>query len=183
LVILETEREGSALKFIQRVYESYLRITGDFSDFLAQNPSLHDEWLRLGYKLVEVKGRIRNSHAMRHDPIEVIIEEVSTRSGPSEATEDPIVEDSNRDPPEGERIISLAGVEVVPPAPIMDEGENKVESTFQGNSPGDVEARPEIRPLIDVETSESCGYCPIFRDIGTMVCPNCGRPLNLKIVQ
>lgn len=30
------------------------------------------------------------------------------------------------------------------------------------------------------QTRESCSYCYMFRDIGTMVCPNCGRTLNFK---
>ena len=182
MVVLETKGEGRAIEFIKRVYESYIGITGDFSEFLAQNPSLQDEWLRLGYRLVEVKSRIGKTHAVREEPIEAILEEASETSDASEV-ESHKFRDSYKKPPEAEETLSLRGVEVIPPSPIMDDGEGKVESTLRENSPGDVEARPEIRPLIDVETSESCGYCPIFRDIGTMVCPNCGRPLNLKIVQ
>jgi hypothetical protein len=182
MVVLETKGEAKASEFIKRVYESYLGITGDFSEFLAQNPSLQDEWLRLGYRLVEVKSRIGKTHAVRQEPIETILEEASETSGTSEV-ESQKFRDSYHNPPEGEEPLSLRGVEVIPPSPIMDGGEGEVESTLRENSQEEVEARPEIRPLIDVETSESCGYCPIFRDIGTMVCPNCGRPLNLKIVQ
>jgi hypothetical protein len=182
MVVLETKREGRAIEFIKRVYESYLRITWDFSEFLAQNPSLQDEWLRLGYRLVEVKSRIGKTHEVIQEPIDAILEEASETSGTSEVESHKFV-DSYQNPPKGEETLSLRGVEVIPPSSIIHDGEGKVESTLHENSSGDVEARPEIRPLIDVETSESCGYCPIFRDIGTMVCPNCGRPLNLKIVQ
>ena len=182
MVVLETKGEAKASEFIKRVYESYLGISGDFSEFLAQNPSLQDEWLRLGYRLVEVKSRIGKTHAVREEPIEAILEEVSETSGTSEVQSQKF-RDSYHNPPEGEETLSLRGVEVIPPSPIMEDGEGEVESTLRENSPGDVEVRSEIRPLIDVETSESCGYCSIFRDIGTMVCPNCGRPLNLKIVQ
>jgi len=182
MVVLETKGEAKASEFIKRVYESYLGITGDFSEFLAQNPSLQDEWLRLGYRLVEVKSRIGKTHAVREEPIEAILEEVSETSGTSEVQSQKF-RDSYHNPPEGEETLPLRGVEVIPPSPIMDGGEGEVESTLRENSQGDVEVRTEIRPLIDVETSESCGYCPIFRDIGTMVCPNCGRPLNLKILQ
>ena len=42
------------------------------------------------------------------------------------------------------------------------------------------EIKPEIRPVLEEETRESCAYCSLFSDIGTMVCPNCGRPLKLN---
>ena len=41
------------------------------------------------------------------------------------------------------------------------------------------EASAEIRPLLSPEEPDECEYCPIFKDLGTVVCPNCGRPLNL----
>lgn len=43
------------------------------------------------------------------------------------------------------------------------------------------ELKQEIRPLLDDVTPKSCEYCAIFKDLGTMVCPNCGRPLNLRL--
>lgn len=42
------------------------------------------------------------------------------------------------------------------------------------------EIQPKIGPILEEESEESCPYCYMFRDIGTMVCPNCGRTLNLK---
>jgi len=40
----------------------------------------------------------------------------------------------------------------------------------------------EIRPLLSPEKPDECEYCSIFKDLGTVVCPNCGRPLNLPRV-
>lgn len=37
----------------------------------------------------------------------------------------------------------------------------------------------EIRPLLSPEKPDECEYCSIFKDLATVVCPNCGRPLNL----
>ena len=37
----------------------------------------------------------------------------------------------------------------------------------------------EIRPLLSPEKPDECEYCSIFKDLSTVVCPNCGRPLNL----
>jgi len=41
------------------------------------------------------------------------------------------------------------------------------------------EVSAEIRPLLSPEKPDECEYCSIFKDLGTVVCPNCGRPLNL----
>jgi len=40
----------------------------------------------------------------------------------------------------------------------------------------------EIRPLLSPEKPDQCEYCSIFKDLRTVVCPNCGRPLNLPRV-
>ena len=37
----------------------------------------------------------------------------------------------------------------------------------------------EIRHLLSPEKPDECEYCSIFKDLSTVVCPNCGRPLNL----
>ena len=41
------------------------------------------------------------------------------------------------------------------------------------------EVSAEIRPLLSPEKPDECEYCSIFKDLRTVVCPNCGRPLNL----
>lgn len=46
--------------------------------------------------------------------------------------------------------------------------------------PEEPEVQADIRPVIAEETSDACPYCPIFSDLGTAVCPNCGRPLSLR---
>ena len=47
----------------------------------------------------------------------------------------------------------------------------------------DVEIETDIRPLLNREEAEGCPYCPLFKDLGTAVCPNCGKPLNIRILQ
>lgn len=78
--------------------------------------------------------------------------------------------------------------EVVPPQeemeigpeirPLPEEGELRLEI---GSLPDEGEGRPDIRPLLGEATTESCQYCAIFKDLGTMVCPHCGRPLNIRL--
>ncbi len=41
----------------------------------------------------------------------------------------------------------------------------------------------EIRPLLSSEEPDKCEYCSIFKDLSTIVCPNCGKPLNLPRAQ
>ena len=39
---------------------------------------------------------------------------------------------------------------------------------------------PDINPLPITGGSDECKYCLIFKDLSSIVCPNCGRPLNLS---
>ena len=63
---------------------------------------------------------------------------------------------------------------------IVEEGESVANFRLP---PDEAEIKDDIRPLLQKGTSDGCQYCSIFRDIGTVVCPNCGRPLNLRIIQ
>ena len=45
------------------------------------------------------------------------------------------------------------------------------------------EVKTEIRPVLEEMSPDSCEYCSLFKDLGTMVCPNCGRPLNIRIIR
>jgi hypothetical protein len=63
--------------------------------------------------------------------------------------------------------------------PIVEEGESVDDFRLP---PEEVEIKDDIRPLLQKGASDGCQYCSIFRDIGTAVCPNCGRPLNLRII-
>jgi hypothetical protein len=67
-------------------------------------------------------------------------------------------------------------VEEVLPIPKIDDLEKEILPLADRG-----EIREEIRPIMGEKTLRSCEYCSIFKDLGTMVCPNCGRPLNLKI--
>ena len=77
--------------------------------------------------------------------------------------------------------------EVLPPPeiiepeirPIVEEGESVDDFRLP---PEEVEIKDDIRPLLQKGASDGCQYCSIFRDIGTAVCPNCGKPLNLRII-
>ena len=76
----------------------------------------------------------------------------------------------------------LTPLEIIEPEirPIVEEGESVAD--FRP-PPEEAEIKDDIRPLLQKGASDGCQYCSIFRDIGTAVCPNCGRPLNLRIIQ
>ena len=63
---------------------------------------------------------------------------------------------------------------------IVEEGESVADFRLPHE---EAEIKDDIRPLLQKGASDGCQYCSIFRDIGTAVCPNCGRPLNLRIIQ
>jgi hypothetical protein len=81
-------------------------------------------------------------------------------------------------------------IESVAPPPSHEETETEIHPILEGESltefrppREDVEVMADIRPLLNREESEGCPYCALFKDLGTAVCPNCGRPLNIRLIQ
>lgn len=99
----------------------------------------------------------------------------SSRKGWADETHEPQVVDAIE--PE-----VLPPQEIIEPEirPIVEEGESVAD--FRP-PPDEAKIKDDIRPLLQKGASDGCQYCSIFRDIGTAVCPNCGRPLNLRIIQ
>ena len=114
------------------------------------------------------------------------------KSGSDDADKPPVVDEIEPEvlppqeiiEPEKHPIVEevLPPREIIEPEirPIVEEGESVAD--FQP-PPNEAEIKDDIRPLLQKGASDGCQYCSIFRDIGTAVCPNCGRPLNLKIIQ
>ena len=115
------------------------------------------------------KGRVANADKPQ------VVDEVEPEGLPPqeiiESETSPIVEEEVIPPPE-----------IIEPEirPIVEEGESVAD--FRP-PPDEAEIKDDIRPLLQKGASDGCQYCSIFRDIGTAVCPNCGRPLNLRIIQ
>ncbi|UCH57517.1 MAG: hypothetical protein JSV18_00940 [Candidatus Bathyarchaeota archaeon] len=63
----------------------------------------------------------------------------------------------------------------ISPIPIVEEVESLISLPLKDRDVG-----LEIRPLLVIEKPDQCAYCAIFKDLSTVVCPNCGRPLNIK---
>ena len=45
-----------------------------------------------------------------------------------------------------------------------------------------IDEDPEPSDVPDEPAPDECPYCAKFRNVGTMVCPHCGRPLGWKPV-
>ena len=143
----------------------------------------------MGFNIVDLKN---NSEKMNKPPIiegkvsKTIVENGDVQSGQEISslnllTVDPIVENN----PHFEEALSNIASEENPPS-----GETKISSDVAHSS---VEvSEPQVTMVIDdgegtsdssstivEEDKYSCMYCETFKDIGTMVCPHCGRPLNL----
>jgi hypothetical protein len=182
LVVLKTELNNTnELEFIQRIYESYLKITQDFSELIAQNQNLNNEWMNIGYKIVELKKKIKNKYLKIEKYYINSIEKEKNQKQISKNTTKKL-ENNYTKQEEDQNSLDLHSVnnEKNPAFSVKDgyQIEHNVKEVFDEK----LDIKPEIRPIFGKETSESCGYCSIFKDIGTMVCPNCGRPLNLKIL-
>ncbi len=48
-----------------------------------------------------------------------------------------------------------------------------------GNMDIQVQVDAEVQTLISAEGSDACKYCFIFKDLSSVVCPNCGRLLKV----
>ena len=48
-----------------------------------------------------------------------------------------------------------------------------------GNMDIQVQVDAEVQTLLSAEGPDACKYCFIFKDLSSVVCPNCGRRLNV----
>ena len=145
-------------------------------------------WIDVGFNIVDLKN---NSEKMNKPPIiegkvsKTIAENGDVQSGQEISslnllTVDPIIENN---PHFEEAVSSIASEENL----LGDE--TKISSDIartggEGSGPlvtvvHDDEGTTDSSSRIIEEDEDSCMYCRRFKDIGTMVCMHCGRPLNL----
>lgn len=68
--------------------------------------------------------------------------------------------------------------------PILIDIENLEESRpiqENGNVDVRVQAGAEVQSLFSAEGPDACKYCLIFKDLSSVVCPNCGRLLKVSL--
>jgi hypothetical protein len=166
---------------VENIYSEFQSITKDYGLSIKTSEEFYDNWLKLGFDIVDLK------HALGGNTTS--IGDASNSGTVSAAMEEEPEEDSHN---------TNASLSPFPeeekPSP-----EHSVDNTHEEKSASEPKARsllddpepvvkvleveegkPEIRPVFEQETSDRCKFCSIFRDMGNVVCPNCGRALNLK---
>ena len=141
------------LEIIQAFFDFYINMTQNHHKIFLQDKKIHAEWLEIGSKIIDLKSMLSHVNMTQ----DIGDNEKPTRDY-TEAVE--------------KRSLKSKIKELL-------EARENVNPFSQIENEKD-EIKPEIRPVLEEETRESCAYCSLFSDIGTMVCPNCGRPLKLN---
>jgi hypothetical protein len=142
------------LEIIQAFFDFYINVTQNHHKILLQDKKIHAEWLEIGSKIIDLKSILSHVNITQD-----IGDNEKPRRDYAEAVEKRSLKSKIKE--------------------LLEARENVKPFSQIINEKGEI--KPEIRPVLEEETRESCAYCSMFRDIGTMVCPNCGRTLNLKI--
>ena len=171
-------------KLIENIYNKFLSITQNHKEAIRISKKFYENWIKIGFDIVDLKDTIREN-----------IPSIRKSEGNSRIITSTTVEEQEKDSPNSNtQLLSLP-----------DEEESSIKHSIIISQEGDTTPRnkmrpltddtesitiraleieeeaPEIRPIFGVETKDSCKYCSIFKDMGNIVCPNCGRALNLKI--
>jgi hypothetical protein len=176
-------------ELIEDIFEKFMSISRDYGKSVKNIEEFYERWIDVGFNIVDLKNIIEK---MNKPPIiegkvlKTIAKNGDVQSGQEISslnlfTVDPIVEDN----PHFEEPLSNIESEENPPG-----GETKISSDVAHSSVevseplvtmviDDGEGASDSRSTIVEEDKDSCMYCGTFKDIGTMVCPHCGRPLNL----
>ena len=148
-----TSDKKETLEIIQAFFNFYINVTQNHHKILLQDKKIHAEWLEIGSIIVEIKSKLRHINRLQDEG------------------------DDEKPIPDHTKAVKERSLEIKIKE-LLEKRENA--NLFSQKEFEKDEVKPEFRPVLEEETWESCPYCSMFRDIGTMVCPNCGRSLNLK---
>jgi hypothetical protein len=148
-----SSEKKETLEIIQVFFNFYINVTQKHHKILLQDKKIHAEWLEIGSKIVDLKSMLSQVNGTQ----DIGDNERPTRDY-TKAVEKRSLKSKIKELLETRENVN-------PFSQIINEKD---------------EIKLGIGPVIEEETGESCSYCSMFRDIGTMVCPNCGRSLNLK---
>lgn len=140
--------DNGTLEIIQEFFNFYINITQTHNKTLFLDKKIYSEWLDIGTKIVDLKAKFYHANNTQELPPSVSERQVDEKS-------------------------THLQTDII--------NKNKLENKILKLLDTRVDAnhdQTEFRPILEEETWESCPYCSMFRDIGTMVCPNCGRTLN-----
>jgi hypothetical protein len=165
----------------ENIYSEFQSITKDYGLSIKTSEKFYDSWLKLGFDIVDLKYAIGENATIVRENKDSSIGSTAIDEEPEEAPHNP------------NSLLSLSPEEEGASSgqTVDNEHEEKPVAEIKTRSklddldhlakgPKVEEGKPEIRPVFEQETSDRCKFCSIFRDMGNVVCPNCGRALNLK---
>lgn len=160
----------SLQQLVNQILQNYMEITRIEGGVIGQK--LYKKWKQIGFDIVDLQALLNDREA-KANAKEALKE---TELSPIEEVPVPLIED----PPE-------VGLYLPEPAPEFDNYPDEAVVT----SPVEILEIPDEEQVLveyaideDPEPDEipgdppdECDYCKKFRDVGTIVCPHCGRPL------
>jgi hypothetical protein len=181
---------GLGAELIEGIFDKFISITRDYGESMRSVDKFYERWVDVGFDVVDLKNiiqRVNRSPLNEGNVSEIVPEIDDVASGPENSP------------------LDLRAVETLAAgSPHLDEVESGIESDDSplgdgaavsenvarfgvedlgpsvATVPDDDEGSSDTHSLFPEEDADSCRYCGRFRDIGTMVCPHCGRPLNLR---
>jgi hypothetical protein len=179
---------GLGAELIEGIFDKFLSITRDYGKSMRSVDKFYERWVDVGFDVVDLKNIIQR---VNRSPLNEgnISETVSVI--------DDVASDPENSPLDLRAVEPLAdwshhldevvsGIES-DDSPLGDGAavSGSVARSGGGGSghsvtvvPDDDKGSSDTRHLVAEEDADSCRYCGRFRDIGTMVCPHCGRPLT-----
>lgn len=166
---------------VENIFSEFQSITQDYGVSIKTSEKFYDNWLKLGFKIVDLKHAFEGNTPLRGDSknsvtVPAAEEELRISSHNLDALSSPLPSGEKQSPESP--VHNTLGDESEPGSQIRSPPDPSEPTATEGLSLK--EGKPEIRPIFEVETADKCKFCSIFRDMGNVVCPNCGRALNLK---
>jgi hypothetical protein len=150
----------------------------------------YERWVDVGFDIVDLKNiiqRVNRSPLNEGNVSEIVPEIDDVASDPENSPLDlREVESLDDGGPHLDEVVSGIESDDGPLSDVVVGSGSVTRSSEEGSGhsvamiPDDDEGNSDTSPLLAEEDVDSCRYCGRFRDIGTMVCPHCGRPLNLR---
>jgi len=173
--------EDSGKIIMENIYSGFQSITQEYGVSIKASEKFYDNWLKLGFDIVDLKHALGGNTTSIGETSNSGTVSAATEEEPEEGSHNP---NASLSPfPEEEKLSPENSVDNMQEE--KSASEPKTRSLLDDLEPMTKvpeveEGTPEIRPVFEQETSDRCKFCSIFRDMGNVVCPNCGRALNLK---
>jgi hypothetical protein len=169
------ENQGATLQeLVEKIFQNYMAITRTSGDIIGSK--LYKRWAQIGFDIIDLQTLLSDREAQQ--AASVVLEE--SELPPMEDTPVPPSEEIPEVGlylPEPEPEFDLYPEDVLDPKPVVvsDEPDEELELVEYA-----IDEDPEPDEVPDEPAPDECNYCAKFRNVGTMVCPHCGKPLSWR---